>query len=157
MFNTHDSWDHNIVEYRPYQELTIKYKFGKIDFGNRIRLEQRSIKIKGDLERGSTETFNFRFRYRFLFNIPLVSLSKTDSTKKISLVLGNEIIVSGGKREFLDFSAQNRILIGPALKINKKNTFFVLYNFTSVTKDIPKISDEYRILWIGYKQTLDFQ
>jgi hypothetical protein len=87
----------------------------------------------------------------------LVSLSKTDSTKKISLVLGNEIIVSGGKREFLDFSAQNRILIGPALKINKKNTFFVLYNFTSVTKDIPKISDEYRILWIGYKQTLDFQ
>lgn len=156
MFNTHTSWDTEVVEFRPYQEVTSKHKFGRVGFGNRIRVEERFVNVRGDAEVAAVESFNFRFRYRFLFTIPLLNFSKTDVDKKINLVLGDELIASAGKSDFLDFSAQNRILVGPSVKINKHNTFSLLYNFTSVTKDIPKISDEYGVLWVGYKQTLDF-
>ena len=157
VFTTHLSWDVKVVEYRPHQQLTTKHKFGKIGFGNRFRFEQRFINVKGNETTGDVETFNFRLRYRFLFDIPLLSLSKKDSNKKLSLLVGDEILVSGGKHEFLDFSAQNRFLMGPVLKFNKRNSLLLLYNFTSVAKDIPDISDEYGILWVGYKQTLDFK
>tara|TARA_B100000809_G_scaffold266925_1_gene333089 strand:- start:13663 stop:14421 length:759 start_codon:yes stop_codon:yes gene_type:complete len=157
LFKTHTFWDNKIVEFRPHQQLTTKHKFGTIGFGNRIRMEERFVTVLANEDSAGIETFNFRFRYRFLFNFPLIRLSKKDAHKKLSLVVGDEIILSTGKGEFLDFSAQNRFLVGPAVKINKKNTFLLLYNFTSLTKDIPKISEDYGVLWVGYKQTLDFQ
>ena len=155
IFKTHSSWDVRTIEYRPYQQLSSKHKFGKISFGNRFRIEQRFINNTSD-NSFSFNSYNFRFRYRFLFNIPLVTLSKKDPNKKLNLVIGDEIIFSTSKTEFFDFDAQNRILMGPSVKINKNNTFFVLINFTSVTKDLPQISDEYGVLWVGYKQTLNF-
>jgi hypothetical protein len=33
----------------------------------------------------------------------------------------------------------------------------MLYNFTSVAKDILNFSDEFGVLWLGYKQTFDFE
>lgn len=157
VFNTHTSWNTEVVEFRPYQEVTTKHKLGTIGFGNRIRVEERFVNVKADEELAAIESFNFRFRYRFLFTIPLLHLSETEADTKINLVLGDELIASAGKSDFLDFSAQNRILIGPSVKINKDNTFSVLYNFTSEAKDIPKISDAYGVLWVGYKQTFDFK
>jgi hypothetical protein len=156
-FKTHFHGEGKVVEFRPHQQFISAHKLGKIGFGNRIRIEERYIKTISSDENFSNTTFNFRFRYRFLFDIPLFDLSKSNPDKKLSLMLGNEILFSAGKGAFFDFSAQNRFLIGPVLKFNTTNKLFALYNFTSVSKDIPDISDEFGILWIGYKQTLDFR
>lgn len=156
LFKTHTSWDVNAVEYRPHQQLTTKHKFGRIGFNNRIRVEQRFINLYNTDTNESVDSFNFRFRYRFLFKIPLFGTSKNSTGKKVNLIVGDEVIFSAGKKEFFDFSAQNRFLIGPSIRFNKNNSFSLIYNFTSVTKDIPDISDEFGVIWFGYKQTLHF-
>ncbi len=156
-FGTHLKGDVGAMEYRPHQQLTTKHKFGKVGFGNRLRIEQRFIDVIEEEGQASLNTFNFRFRYRFLFDIPLMSLSKSDADKKLSLIIGDEVLFSAGKDNFLDFSAQNRFLVGPAVKLNKDITVLALYNFTSVTKSIPDISDEFGIFWLGLKHKLDLR
>lgn len=156
-FKTHFHGSGRGSEFRPHQQLNTNHKFGKVGFGNRVRIEQRFINIAAYDGDPSYSTFNFRFRYRFMFDLPLVNLSKSNKEMKLSLVIGDEILFSAGKGDFFDFSVQNRLLVGPVVKFNKKNKIFAYYNFTSVSKDIPDISEEFGILWIGYKQTMDFR
>ena len=156
-FKTHFHGVGKAEEFRPHQQLNTKHKIGKIGFGNRVRIEQRFINIAADAGEPAESTFNFRFRYRFMFDFPLINLSHSNKERKLSFVVGDEILFSAGKGEFFDFSVQNRFLVGPVVKFNKQNKLFVYYNFTAVSKDIPDISDEYGILWLGYKQTLDFR
>lgn len=143
------------LELRPYQQLTSKHKLGKIGFGNRFRIEER-FRNTSSSGRGIS-TFNFRFRYRFLLNFPLLYLSKSNKYAILSVIVGDEILFGAGKGDFLDFTAQNRFLLGPVIDFNKNNKLLLLYNFTSVAKDIPDVSDEFGVLWIGYKQTFDFR
>lgn len=154
-FKSHYHGEARATEIRPHQELTTKHKFGKVGFGNRVRIEERFRSVNATDGTTSFTSFNFRFRYRFLFDIPLFNLSKSNSDFKLSLTVGDEILLSAGKGRFFDVSVQNRILIGPTIKFNKNNKLFMLYNFTSVSKDIPEISEEYGVLWIGFKQTFD--
>jgi len=156
-FKTHFHGTDVVTEWRPHQQLNTSHKFGNLGFGNRIRIEERFLHTNASEGTAFSNTFNFRFRYRFLFDIPLLNLSKSNVERKLSLTLGDEILCSAGKDDFLDFTAQNRFLVGPTLKLNKANKLFVIYNFTSVSKEIPTISEEFNIIWFGYKQTLDFR
>ncbi|WP_152285630.1 DUF2490 domain-containing protein [Flavicella marina] len=156
-FKTHLDWDISASEFRPHQEFTSNFKFGKVAFKNRFRSEQRFIDIEDPQSGNLIHSFNLRFRYRFLFYIPITKLSKLDPTKKLSFIIGNEILLSTGKNEFFDFGGQNRFLVGPAIYFNKNNALTLLYNHTSVTKDVPLISEEFGIIWLGYKQTIDFR
>ncbi len=155
-FNAHYHGEGKATEIRPYQELTTKHKFGKLDFGNRVRIEERFRNIDFTDETTSSNSFNFRFRYRFSFDFPLFHISESNSDIKFSLTVGDEVLLSAGKEKFFDVSLQNRILIGPTIKFNEKSKFFMLYNFTSVSKNIPNISEEYGILWVGFKQTFEY-
>ena len=156
-FKTHFHGEGKGSEFRPHQQLTTKHKIGNVGFGNRVRIEERFINIKASGLEPSSNSFNFRFRYRFLFDFPLFNLSKSNQDAKLSFTVGDEILFSAGKGVFFDFSAQNRFLVGPVIQFNKNNKLLLLYNFTSVAKDIPDITDEFGILWIGYKQTFDFR
>ncbi len=143
-------------EFRIHQQINTKHKFRNIRFSNRIRVEEKYVNILKSEGNLAENSFNFRFRYRFLLDFPLFELFKRNTSTLVSVVSGNEILLSAGKNKFVDFSAQNRFLFGPAIEINDNNKFFVLFNFTSVSKDLLDISDEFGVLWIGYKQRFDF-
>src|SRR4051794_21708366 len=76
------------VEFRPYEEFSIKSKLGNTEINNRVRIEERFFNPVVDGKVEGPGTFNFRFRYMLLANIPLFNLSKADPDKKVLLGIG---------------------------------------------------------------------
>ncbi len=102
------------AENRIWEQYQIKAKIGKTTLSNRLRLEQRFIKM----ENGG---FSQRLRYYIRSQIPLV---KTDTSfnKGLYMALQNEIFVNVQHQErasnsFLD---QNRAYISFGYRLSKK-------------------------------------
>lgn len=135
------------LEFRPYEEsmITNKYKFVKIQ--QRFRLEERFFKVvdAGIIQPGSS--FNFRFRYRLMFNIPMIN----DSGLKLSLNAGDEILFNAGRDIVYNIFDQNRILIGPALKLDKNLTVSLTYNNQFASSSTPGNYKHTDVIWLGIK------
>ncbi|MCB0409340.1 MAG: DUF2490 domain-containing protein [Flavobacteriales bacterium] len=136
----------NKLEYRPYQELLINNQCKRLNFSNRVRIEER---IFNSFSSGITNVI--RFRYRLMFNYPIF-FNKAKGNK-IQLNLGDEIFYNAANQFYGNIFNQNRVLAGITYHINKNTTIDFMFNFQD--KSLRK-ENEYQhdtILWLGIKQS----
>ncbi len=143
------------LEYRPFQEISLKQKYKNAEGGHRLRVEERYIRSTGTENGPVTYDFSFRFRYRYLFTFPLVSLSSTHPDKKLLFNVGDEIFINAGKKIVYNVFDQNRVLIGPTLKVNNHLAFNLLYNHQFSASNAPGRYRQDYILWLGINHTID--
>ena len=136
------------LEYRPYQELTIKHQLDRmnVSVGHRLRVEQRFFYRKSTEDTSGESTFNHRFRYALNFGIPVF--------KSVSLTLGDEILINakdGSPGNLLD---QNRLVIGPKYQYSEYTSFGLIYDY--LTSGSPSNLTHTHILWLQLRHKFDF-
>lgn len=149
-FGSYSSERINKIEFRPYQELTLKQKLEKVGLTHRFRVEERYFKTieNGNIIAGTT--FNFRFRYRFAIGIPIVSFSNI----KISFQVADEILINAGRSIVYNMFDQNRILLGPEVQFNHQFSISLNYNYQYAALNKPAYYKSDHILWLGLMHKL---
>ncbi len=140
------------VEFRPYEELSIKSKLSNIDINNRIRIEERFFNPVVDGHIKGNGSFNFRFRYSLIAGIPLFNLSKKDMDKKVLLNIGDEVFFNAGRSIVYNEFDQNRILISPTIQFNKNFAVSLTYNGQFAGTTTPATYNDMNIVWLQIKQ-----
>ncbi len=139
------------LEFRPYEEWMITHKYNSVKIQHRFRVEERIFKTASDGIIQPASSFNFRFRYRLMFNIPILNLSKSKSGSKLSLNAGDEILLNAGHSIVYNIFDQNRILIGPAIKIDKNFSVSLTYNDQLASATTPGKFKHTDVIWLGIK------
>lgn len=112
------SWTTISDENRPYQQLQMNTKSGKINIIQRIRNEQRWQEIViNDVATGKNK-FSNRVRYLLGTTIPIFNKKSAPI-----LIVSDELLVQFGKDIVLNTFDQNRIFIGIKQSINPKLSF----------------------------------
>lgn len=143
------------VEWRPYQELTIKNAYPKVSLKHRFRVEERIFYKVSDGERIHPHTFHFRLRYAFTATIPLLRLSATNPDKKLSLSVGDEIQINAGNEIVTNIFNANRLYVGPQYQFNKRlSVSLQWYNEFASTSTAGQYKDA-DIMWLKVKQKID--
>ncbi len=137
------------VELRPYQDFSSSHLLNNISVQHRFRTEARYFRNIKDGIISKTSNFNFRLRYRFFCEIPLISFSKDSTEKNIMLNIGNEIFVNVGKEIVYNILDNNRLLIGIAMKANKKLSISLTYAYQFGQRNSPNLYEHSDILWLG--------
>lgn len=143
------------VEFRPYQEFVIKQKYGKIGISHRFRVEERYFRKVLDGKITNKDNFNFRFRYHFSLSIPLFKMSHSHPEMKVFLDIADEIFINAGKEVVYNVFDQNRILIGPAIQLNKNLTVKFTYNSQFAAANSPANYEYADVIWLGITHKLD--
>ena len=68
---------------------------------------------------------------------------------------GDEIFINGGKDIVYNIFDQNRILIGPAFKLNDQFTFTFTYNGKYAALNLPSEFTYNHIFWLAIRHNLD--
>lgn len=147
----------NRVEFRPFQELTVKNKFKKFELNHRYRIEERFFcpVVNGEIQ--SSNAFNFRYRYAFTFSIPLFKLSKEHPEKLFLLNIGDEIFINSGKDIIYNIFDQNRLIVSPTFKLSNQLSISLTWNsqFSSTTT---QASYKYtNVIWAQVRHKIDFR
>jgi len=98
-----------VPELRPHLELNYKQKLSRAVLMHRYRLEARFFHNVNDEQTALEPGYsfgNFRARYQFSATVPLF---KIKDERKLSLRLGDELMVNFGKKIEKNFFDQNRI------------------------------------------------
>ena len=140
------------TEKRPYQEILIRNKFKSLKITHRFRSEQRFFSYPDNINTG----FNHRFRYRIMLDLPLFSLSPSNTDKKVSVTLGDEILLNAGKEVVFNIFSQNRFLIGTSIPINKNLSISLLYYLAYSKSNSPNDYQQNNNVWLGIKHKLNF-
>ncbi len=142
----------NRVEWRPYVGLVINNKYPGFKLQHRARIEYRSFKTLGT----GDMSWNIRYRYRMFMNIPLLKLSSENKSMALSWNMGDEIFINGGSNVVYNLFNQNRLLLGPALQVNKSLTLSLTYTAEYGSRNSPANYRYSNIIWLGIKHKLDF-
>ena len=151
---TYTEIDITVVEFRTYQELTVKQVFGKLGLNHRVRIEQRLI----ESTKNNDEQFNrsnWRFRYSIVFSIPIIKQFPNHDDRSLKLNVGDEIFINAGKDIVYNVFDQNRILIGPEFQLHKKLTFTLTYSGKFRALNLPSQYTYNHILWVGVRHKID--
>jgi len=140
------------VEFRTYEEISMKTKLGNTEVTNRVRVEERFFKPVIDRRIKGQSTFNFRFRYLVMAGIPLLHLSKANNDAKLLLNVGDEVFFNAGKEIVYNVFDQNRILISPTVQFNKNFSVSFTYNsqFAATTTDA--MYNRINVVWLQIRQ-----
>lgn len=144
------------VEFRPYQELSMEHKLNKIGVNHRFRIEERFFNpvVNGEIQ--SPNTFNFRFRYAITASVPLFTLSESNPDRKLSLNVGNEIFINGGKTVVYNIFDQNRFTISPTVHFSKNLNASVTWVSQFAASNMPASYNYRNVIWFQIRQKLDF-
>lgn len=134
-------------EYRPYQEFGIQQSLSRLGIKHRIRLEERFFRNNTE-ETGISNSFVLRSRYSLMSTFSIINV---ENGKGLDLLVGDEIFIHFGNNEYNLFD-QNRILIGPAFRLNPFLKFTFLYNYL-LSK--PDDFDHLSIFWVGIRQRIN--
>lgn len=146
----------NRLEFRPYQELTMKQSQYKVAVSHRLRIEERFFKTMAN---GAVvgSSFNFRFRYRLQLLLPLAKLSITNPDSKLFLQVADEIFINAGKTIVYNTFDQNRFLVGPSIQFNKQLTLNLLYDYQFSAANEPATFKEDHVFWLGITHKLSMK
>lgn len=123
----HDRYQIWLHENRLYQQIQYNTRSSKLQFSQRIRLEQRFRQNFFSLSSDDVNVyFTFRARYLFQMQGPLLKKSGTDQVI-LSWQAANEIFFHWGDNIGTTNFEQNRTLAGIIIAANKKIDFAVLY------------------------------
>ena len=145
----------SIIEIRPYQEINSTIKFKSLTLQNRFRIEARSFQNKTNA--ANPTSFNFRLRYRLYFTLPFIKLSSKNPDFKLLLNFGNELFINLGKEIIYNTFDNNRILIGPALQINKQLNIGLTYCYQFGQRSSASTYESSNIFWLGITQKFGFK
>ena len=106
------------IEFRPHQEFILQNKFQKLSIKHRYRLEERFFQSTSE-DYPLANSFNFRFRYKLSTSFPLFTFSPRKPDRKLSFLVANEVFLNAGKNIVHNVFDQNRVMLGPALQLNK--------------------------------------
>ena len=151
---TYTDLDVTIVEYRPYQELRVKSTLSVLGLNQRLRIEQRFIEATSNNDQ-QIDRFNWRFRYYIGLSVPIVKQFRNHHEMELNLNIGDEIFINGGKDIVYNIFDQNRILIGPAFKLNDQFTFTFTYNGKYAALNLPSEFTYNHIFWLAIRHNLD--
>lgn len=140
------------VEYRPYQDLIIRKKWGRTGILQRYRLEERFFVRFAQGNTPTHQTFNLRFRYRFAFGIPLLRHLSKQKYFAISLHLAEEILLNAGPDIVSNVFDQNRLQIGAVFRLDKNLRLSLIYSQHFVGANVPGKFRVDEIYWMGLKQ-----
>jgi hypothetical protein len=122
-FNHYPNDNHKNIsqpEHRPWQQLQWQTSYPKLRLAHRLRFEQRyRRKILSDDQLASGYDFNFRLRYNLLARFPLNSNAFQANT--FSFVASDEVMVNFGKQIVYNYFDQNRMFLGLAYHLNKRD------------------------------------
>lgn len=100
----------SVPENRPWQSLTVRHKWGRLDVRHRQRLEQRFRRQSNDSVLLDGVFFNWRTGYNLQIQIPI--LSTTIKSKEPFLIVWDEIFVNFGPNTSNSTFDQNRLYGG---------------------------------------------
>jgi Protein of unknown function (DUF2490) len=105
------------LEHRAYQHLQFKSKVGRIDFANRLRLEQRWIGKHLGTENIAAWSYSNRIRYQIRADVPLQGQKLDD--KEFYAAAFDEVFVGWGVGVGANIFDQNRLGLMVGYKLNK--------------------------------------
>ncbi len=146
--------EQNTIEIRPYQKVSVKRNFGTISLSHRYRIEERFFNAIND--GGETPNwFNVRFRYSVTLGIPLFKLSQDNEDIAVLLNVGNEVFLNAGNDIVHNIFDQNRLIVSPSLKMNRKLTFSFTWNYQFASSSRPAEFTTTHVAWLQIKHQLN--
>ncbi|EJG03194.1 DUF2490 domain-containing protein [Flavobacterium sp. F52] len=144
------------IEHRPYQELSIQNKVHKIGIFQRFRVEERFFEPMSSEYRRPYNWFNWRFRYMIMFNIPLFAFSKEHPEYRMSLGIGDELLLNAGKNINFNQFDQNRFLISPTFHFGKNLSVAVTWSNQYSSTFTQNRFIHAQVFWLQVQQKFDF-
>lgn len=145
-------------EHRIFEQINIKHNVKRVQFEQRVRLEQRWQEKKVLQTDGTYHVENYtyknRFRYRFMINVPINK--KTMSAGAVFLSTWDEVFVSFGKNVQYNLPDQNRVYGGLGYKFNKNGTVQIGYLNQLIIKKEGTLAESNHTLFIGLNYVIDF-
>jgi len=128
-------------EWRPWQELMFTQEDAKLKITHRFRVEERFNQETEENHPVKKYSFNWRFRYKTDLYYQLLSLK---NKQKLSLTLGNEIMINAGREIVYNYFDQDRSSIGLLIEWNKsialQSQFIYIWQQEPNGKTLGKIS-----------------
>jgi hypothetical protein len=146
--------DITAVEFRPHQEITIRQNSVKPPIRHRIRVEQRFIETTSNNDLHFNR-FNWRFRYFIGISIPIIKQLPSNSSMSLHLNAGDEIFINAGKDIVYNVFDQNRVLVGPVLRLNPNLAVSMTYNGKFTALNLPREYTYNHIIWLRIRHQID--
>lgn len=112
-----DDADVKLWEKRPWQQVLVAGKLGKLSLQHRYRLEERFNAVYENGQVGRRNKFTWRFRYKLSLRYPV--LKNKEDKQILSVLLSNELITSFGKNVTVSYFNQNRLFFGISVQTYK--------------------------------------
>lgn len=143
----------SLIEYRPYQEFSLKNNYKSTKILQRIRVEERFFEPRSSNYQSS---FNWRFRYMLMLDIPLFKFSKDNPNHRVSLGLGDEIFFNAGKRIVHNHFDQNRLLLSPTFHFGENLNIGITWSNQYASTNIPENYIHSQVIWFQIRQNFKF-
>lgn len=143
------------LEYRPFQELSLKNDFTHQSLSHRFRLEERFFTKRAVNGSAAGHSFNVRFRYRLAWNIPLFRLSNAHPERHFALNLADEIFLNAGEDIVYNIFDQNRLQLGISIPLHEHLSLSLSYNSQFTALNAPATYNHTNIYWLGINHKMD--
>ncbi|MCB0689354.1 MAG: DUF2490 domain-containing protein [Saprospiraceae bacterium] len=147
----------NRIEYRPYQDLSLKNTWGKVDLTHRYRIEERFFQYRDTGKITPDEKLMVRLRYALNLTIPLFKIGPKESEKRILWKAGDEVFFNTEKNTGYDIFGQNRILFGPVYQASKNLLFSLSWNSQFSTTTTPGLFRHKDAIWLQVRHQVDLR
>ena len=142
------------LELRPYQEIDASFKLNNVSIKNRFRVEERYFYSLLPLENRCLSPVIYRLRYSATVIFPIIEFNVGEKVKKVSLGIGNEILVNVGNNS-THFFDQNRLMLSPSIHCNEHLEIAFTYDFMVSLAPEPFNLKALHIAWFQLKHHLD--
>lgn len=137
----------NTYEIRPYQEILFKDIYRNIEINCRIRGEEQFFYDS----RFKSNKNNLRARWLISSSIPLIKFA---NDMALNLSIGNEVFCNAKQNEIFN---QNRVLVGPIIKINSNLNVSLIYNCQLSPIVGTDDFQEGQIVWVSIKNNVQLK
>lgn len=115
-------------EFRPYQDISYRTRYGSIAIIQRLRVEERFTRAVVDGHFAEDHDYITRLRFRVGAGIPIGNKHGPPDESKFSLSVADEIFINPGQNVVYNVFDKNRFLIGPLIKATGAVTVGLFYN-----------------------------
>lgn len=143
----------DMLEYRPYQELSMKNALGKTRLSQRYRTELRMFRFL-DRPAGECQTDkHWRLRYLISWEIPLLKSTEPDGWQ-LAAQIGDELLINLGTGDAHQVFDQNRLLLGLAFRASPALAFMLTWSNQLASTSSPDVLAHTDILWVGIRHSI---
>jgi hypothetical protein len=139
----------NRNEWRLWQEVNRTHVFRTMTLQQRFRAEARFFENIGHGSNPGGRHFNMRYRYRLQASVPIAKFRQDDATSPILLLtVADELFVNTGREIVHNTFDNNRLIVGPALRLNPKLSIALLYNHQYGHRNNRNTAESAEICWL---------